>query len=87
MNLPTLAALIALLAQAPPQPHAPSAPAAHVERVENGGLLFTDKSDLCAIAGVAALLLADGALRDTLLEGQRRRFESLRDLGELERSA
>jgi len=50
------------------------------------GLLFTDKRDPRALAGAAVLLLTDGALRKTLLEGQRQRFDALRRNGELERA-
>lgn len=52
----------------------------------NAGLLFSDKRDPRTLAGVAALLLTDRSLRETLLEGQRRRFEVLRSDGELERA-
>jgi glycosyltransferase involved in cell wall biosynthesis len=41
------------------------------------GLLFNDKRELRTLAGVAALVLTDGSLRETLLEGQRRRFEEI----------
>ena len=50
------------------------------------GALFKDKRDPQTLAGIAALLLTDRALRETLLEGQRRRFEILRRDGELERA-
>jgi glycosyltransferase involved in cell wall biosynthesis len=50
------------------------------------GLLFTDKRDPRALAGAAVLMLKDRALRETLLEGQRQRFEALRRDGELERA-
>jgi glycosyltransferase involved in cell wall biosynthesis len=50
------------------------------------GLLFNDKRDPRALAGAAVLLLTDRALRKTLLEGQRQRFDALRRDGELERA-
>jgi glycosyltransferase involved in cell wall biosynthesis len=52
----------------------------------DAGILFSDKRDPRALAGVAAMILTDRSLRDTLLEGQRRRFEALRSDGELERA-
>jgi glycosyltransferase involved in cell wall biosynthesis len=52
----------------------------------SAGILFRDKTDPRALAGVAALMLTDRALRQTVLEGQRRRFEALRSDGELERA-
>jgi glycosyltransferase involved in cell wall biosynthesis len=51
----------------------------------DAGLLFNDKTQPRTLAGVAALLLTDRALRDTLVDGQRRRFEALYANGELER--
>ena len=50
------------------------------------GLLFNDKRDPRALAGAAVLILTDRSLRETLLEGQRQRFEALRRDGELERA-
>ena len=50
------------------------------------GLLFNDKRDPRTLAGAAVLMLKDRALRETLLEGQRQRFEALRRDGELERA-
>jgi glycosyltransferase involved in cell wall biosynthesis len=47
-------------------------------------MLFNDKRDPRALAGVAALILSDPSLRATLLHGQRRRFETLVRNGELE---
>jgi glycosyltransferase involved in cell wall biosynthesis len=41
------------------------------------GILYNDKRDPRALAGVAALLLTDRVLRETVLDGQRRRFEAL----------
>ena len=52
----------------------------------SAGILFNDKRDPRALAGVAALILSDGSLRETLLQGQRRRFEALSRDGELERT-
>ncbi|HYW54541.1 MAG TPA: glycosyltransferase [Dongiaceae bacterium] len=52
----------------------------------DSGLLFNDKRDPRALAGAAVLLMTDSALRTTLLEGQRRRFDALRRDGELERA-
>jgi glycosyltransferase involved in cell wall biosynthesis len=45
--------------------------------LDTSGLLFWDQSDFRALAGVAALLLTDRTLRATILDGQRRRFETL----------
>ena len=50
------------------------------------GMLFSYKTDPRTLAGIATLLLTDRALRETLLEGQRRRFEALTNDGELERA-
>lgn len=50
------------------------------------GLLFKDKTDPRALAGVAALVVTDRALRETLIDGQRRRFEALHANGELGRA-
>jgi len=47
------------------------------------GLRFWDKRDLRTLAGVAALILTDRSLSETLIEGQRRRFEALCEAGEL----
>jgi glycosyltransferase involved in cell wall biosynthesis len=52
----------------------------------DAGIIFGDKRDPRALAGVAALILTDRALRDTLLEGQRRRFAALSRDAELERA-
>jgi hypothetical protein len=52
----------------------------------DAGIIFSDKRDPRSLAGVAAMMLTDRSLRDTLLEGQRRRFEALRRDGELERA-
>jgi glycosyltransferase involved in cell wall biosynthesis len=52
----------------------------------SAGLLFGDKRDPRSLAAVAALILSDRALRETLLDGQRRRFEALSGDGELERA-
>ena len=49
----------------------------------SAGLLFNDKRDPNALAGVATLILTDRSLADTLIDGQRRRFESLCRAGEL----
>jgi glycosyltransferase involved in cell wall biosynthesis len=54
--------------------------------LDDCAILFNDKHDVRALAGVAALLLADRALRRTVLDGQQRRFEALRSGGELERA-
>jgi glycosyltransferase involved in cell wall biosynthesis len=51
------------------------------------GILVRDKSDPRALGALAALLLGDAALRTELLEGQRRRFEALREAGEVGRTA
>lgn len=50
------------------------------------GLLFNDKRDPRTLAGIVATILTDRTLRDTLLDGQHRRFEVLRRDGELERA-
>ena len=50
------------------------------------GIIFNDKRDPRALAGVAAMMLTDRSLRETVLEAQRRRFEELRRDGELERA-
>jgi glycosyltransferase involved in cell wall biosynthesis len=50
----------------------------------SAGILFNDKRDPLALAALAALMITDRALRETLLDGQRRRFEVLRDEQELE---
>jgi glycosyltransferase involved in cell wall biosynthesis len=60
------------------------ASAAAREVLGPSGMLFGDKRDPRALAGVAALLLGDAALRALLREGQYRRFEALREAGELE---
>jgi glycosyltransferase involved in cell wall biosynthesis len=52
----------------------------------SAGILFNDKRDPRALAGVAALILGDPSLRETLLQGQRRRFDALTRDGELERT-
>jgi glycosyltransferase involved in cell wall biosynthesis len=52
----------------------------------DAGVLFRDKGDPRALAGIATLILTDRSLRETLLEGQRRRFEALTHDGELERA-
>jgi glycosyltransferase involved in cell wall biosynthesis len=51
------------------------------------GLLMRARDDHRTLAGVATLLLRDTALRDVLLAGQRRRFATLHEIGELERTA
>jgi hypothetical protein len=53
------------------------------EVLETSGLLFNDKRNARALAGVAAMILTDWSVADTLVDGQRRRFESLCRLGEL----
>ncbi|MEA2784718.1 MAG: hypothetical protein QOF71_822 [Candidatus Eremiobacteraeota bacterium] len=50
------------------------------------GIIFNDKRNPRALAGVAAMMLTDKSLRETVLEAQRRRFEELRRAGELERA-
>jgi glycosyltransferase involved in cell wall biosynthesis len=50
--------------------------------LETSGLLFNDKREARALAGVAAMILTDWSVADTLVDGQRRRFESLCRLGE-----
>jgi glycosyltransferase involved in cell wall biosynthesis len=50
------------------------------------GILFGDKSDPRVTAGIATLILRDRSLRETLLDGQRRRFEALTRDQELERA-
>lgn len=50
------------------------------------GILFGDKRDLRAVAGVGALLLRDAELRALVSDGQRRRFASLGAGPELERA-
>lgn len=52
----------------------------------SSGLMFKDKTQPRELAGVAALLVTDHTLRETMIEGQRRRFEALHANGELERA-
>lgn len=51
------------------------------------GLLVRARGDQRTLGGLAALLLRDPALREVLLDGQRRRFAELHEIGELERTA
>jgi glycosyltransferase involved in cell wall biosynthesis len=53
------------------------------ELLASSGLLFSDKQDQRALAGVAALLMTDDDLAETLADGQRRRFEELHRCGDL----
>ena len=52
----------------------------------DAGIMFNDKRDPRTLAGIAAVILTDRGLRETLLDGQRRRFETLRRDGELDRA-
>ena len=53
------------------------------EALATSGLLFNDKHDPRALAGVAALILTDRPLSEVLMDGQQRRFEELSRRGEL----